>query len=186
MGLCLTSANGDQSDVMLHGRRHISVGGGPWKRIKEATKTVAGVLKSEGKTKRICLEKCTIVMFRVMFFEGLLVVTEGRQGSITIPQSNNSATFSSDTILVFWFSIVLDFLTPDHHIYSRRFIAVPFSCSDSLLDVFTDNHLVNQVSTKNGSVNRKSIQTMNSGSWPQLWVLKQARKCELVGRVEKS
>ena len=39
-----------------------------------------------------------------------------REGSITIPQSNNSATFSFHTILVFGFSTVLDFLP--HCLYS--------------------------------------------------------------------
>ena len=50
----------------------------------------------------------------------------GRDGSITIPQNYNSATFSSITILVFWFSTFLDPLTPGHSSRSRAFHRLPF------------------------------------------------------------
>ena len=55
---------------------------------------------------------------------------EGRvcDGCITIPQPNNSATFSSDTILAFLFSSFLDLLTPGNFSRSRAFHHVPYSC----------------------------------------------------------
>ena len=48
--------------------------------------------------------------------------------NFTIPQLYNSATFSFNTILVFWFSTFLDLLPPGHSSRSRTFHRVPYSC----------------------------------------------------------
>ena len=48
--------------------------------------------------------------------------------NFTIPQLYNSATFSFNTILVFWFSTFLDLLPHRHSSRSRTFHRVPYSC----------------------------------------------------------
>ena len=50
------------------------------------------------------------------------------EGCVTIPLRHNSATFSFNTILVFWFAMVLDFLPPTHSSRSRCFHRVLYAC----------------------------------------------------------